>query len=309
MDLKDYKVQPDEGLFEQIEQRLKMRRMVRVWSGVAAVVVVCVAVAAVMMGNPAGKPQGTEGEVVGQATVTENVLQEVTTHQEDIHLRQLQEVKSIQGTAPSSLRGTPSNLGGELLAKTEPNGSSPKFAPLRSQAMSPKEPGRGEVDARRVDGGVCKNETVSRVVPADQTEAASTVDAIAQPIVSLAYTSSDTEGEQPQTEPLPAAKAGEQVVPVHIDDLLWAPNVIVPNGDVDDNRTFKLKFTSAVTDFHVYIYNRGGRQVFTSVDPTFEWDGTHNGTAMPQGAYVWVVKFRDSAGKLQQEKGTVTIIR
>jgi len=96
---------------------------------------------------------------------------------------------------------------------------------------------------------------------------------------------------------------------VHEDNLMWAPNVIVPNGDVDENRTFKLKFTSAVTDFRIVIFNRGGRQLYQSNDPAFEWDGTHDGTAMPQGAYVWVAKFRDSDGRAHQEKGTVTVLR
>ena len=49
MNLKDYRVQPDEGLFEQIEKRLKVRRMVRVGSVVAVVCVVMVGVLVVVL--------------------------------------------------------------------------------------------------------------------------------------------------------------------------------------------------------------------------------------------------------------------
>ena len=49
-------------------------------------------------------------------------------------------LKQLQHT-PSPLRGTPPNLGGELLPQSEPSNSSPKL---------------GEVDARSADGGVCR---------------------------------------------------------------------------------------------------------------------------------------------------------
>ena len=138
-----------------------------------------------------------------------------------------------------------------------------------------------EVDAQRADGGVCNQ--------------------AAQPSSSMAT--------QPQPANPSPAKGDPSTGTVHEDDLVWAPNVIVPNGDVDDNRTFKLKYSSEVTQFQIFIYNRGGRLVFNSDDPAFTWDGTSRGTALPQGAYVWVAKFRDSTGHPREEHGTVTIIR
>ena len=83
----------------------------------------------------------------------------------------------------------------------------------------------------------------------------------------------------------------------------------IPAGDVDDNRTFFMRFTSEVTQFHVYIFNRAGHQVFQSSDPSFVWDGTSKGTLLPQGAYVWAMRFRDSSGKLREAHGSVTLIR
>ena len=120
------------------------------------------------------------------------------------------------------------------------------------------------------------------------------------------------EATQPETAaPVKTSiKEGEpQPQPVHEDNLAWAPNVIIPNGDVDENRTFKMKFSSAVSDFQIQIFNRGGRRVFSSSDPAFEWDGTHDGAALPQSAYVWVAQFKGTDGVKRQLKGTVTLIR
>ena len=113
--------------------------------------------------------------------------------------------------------------------------------------------------------------------------------------------------------PAPTAVSPAKSDPIeenlHEDNLFWTPNIIVPSGDVDANRTFSVKFTSAVSNFHIYIYNRAGHQVYQTSDPSFVWDGTSKGTTLPQGAYIWVMKFRDSAGKPHEERGTVTIIR
>ena len=111
-------------------------------------------------------------------------------------------------------------------------------------------------------------------------------------------------------ENTPAEKDGSQIpVTPHYDNLLWAPNAIAPAADVDENRVFKVTATSAVSHFHLIIFNRGGRQVFATDDINATWDATMGGVPLSQGTYVWVAKFRDSDGVLRQEKGTVTVIR
>ena len=107
----------------------------------------------------------------------------------------------------------------------------------------------------------------------------------------------------------PAKVGGTEPEAVHYDNVLWAPNVVLPMSDVAENRVFKVQSTSAVSDFRLLIYNRGGRQVFVSSDINRGWDATYNGVTVPQGTYVWVARFRDSDGKLRQEKGTVTVVR
>ena len=115
------------------------------------------------------------------------------------------------------------------------------------------------------------------------------------------------------TEPdlsTPAPKAGEpQPEPYHEDDLIWSPNIITPNGDVDENRFFSIKSSSTLDNFLIHIYNRRGQRVFSSTDPNFIWDATHDGAAVPQGAYVWVASFRDSDGQPHTVNGTVVVVK
>ena len=101
---------------------------------------------------------------------------------------------------------------------------------------------------------------------------------------------------------------GPAPVPYQVDNILWAPNIITPNGDVAENRVFKVVATSDVSDFRIHIYNRGGRLLFKSSDINEVWDATHNGTSVPQGAYVWVATFRGTDGSSHREAGTVTVV-
>ena len=88
---------------------------------------------------------------------------------------------------------------------------------------------------------------------------------------------------------------GIEPEPYHEDNLLWAPNIIVPSGDKEENRVFKVKSTSAVSNFRMVVYSRDGRPVFSSNDIDQGWDARRDGSLVPQGTYVWIARFRDSA--------------
>lgn len=97
-------------------------------------------------------------------------------------------------------------------------------------------------------------------------------------------------------------------IPVHL-FTAWLPTVFTP-GSEDVNAKFKLFTINEYEYFHIYIYNREGMLVFESEDPAFEWDGTHNGTPCPQGAYVYVCNYRKPhTGTLSNRKGTITLLR
>ena len=39
------------------------------------------------------------------------------------------------------------------------------------------------------------------------------------------------------------------------------------------------------------------------------WDGTRNGTDLPQGAYAYIIRLKQLSGGLVEEKGVVMLIR
>jgi gliding motility-associated-like protein len=89
----------------------------------------------------------------------------------------------------------------------------------------------------------------------------------------------------------------------------WFPNIFTP-GSEDENEKFRLYSINTYEHFHISIFNRRGEVVFESQDSHFEWDGTFNGTPCPQGAYVYICRFRKPGTyNLSTLKGTVTLIR
>lgn len=88
----------------------------------------------------------------------------------------------------------------------------------------------------------------------------------------------------------------------------YRPTVFTPNKA--DNNTFHIVCPSSMDKFHIAIFNRGGTAVFSSDDQHFEWDGTHKGQPLPQGAYPYVITYT-RAGSISEYKllGTITLIR
>lgn len=88
----------------------------------------------------------------------------------------------------------------------------------------------------------------------------------------------------------------------------YRPNVFTPNKTT--NKTFKIICPSAMEKFHIAIFNRQGALVFESDDQHFEWDGTKDGTTLPQGAYPYVITYT-RAGSISEYrlKGTVLLLR
>ncbi|MDR0802181.1 gliding motility-associated C-terminal domain-containing protein [Fluviicola sp.] len=97
-----------------------------------------------------------------------------------------------------------------------------------------------------------------------------------------------------------------------LDELIYyVPNCFTPNGD-EHNNTFQPVFTSGfdIYSFTMNIFDRWGELIWESHDPQAAWDGTYNGTIVPEGAYTWTVTFRDSNNdKKYTAKGHLTVMR
>ncbi len=280
-------MEPDEGLFEKIEGRLRRRRILR--RGGVAVAVVVVAAGLFAIVKPA-----SDSQTFNQASIqafNQSKVQPMPVAATDggeeaaVSPASVAPVTVAQQQTPSPIVNMPSikEIPADIAAEIVP-----------APAYYPSDNTTAEAESKSL--------SVSRRQPASEQSDAQPEEVLATPAPDSAFAA-----PIPRLSPDKGKFSSEQ--PLHEDNLFWAPNVIVPSGDVDANRTFSMKFTSAVSNFNIFIYNRGGRQLFQSSDPAFSWDGTYKGTALSQGAYIWVVKFRDSDGKPHEERGTVTLIR
>ncbi len=100
-------------------------------------------------------------------------------------------------------------------------------------------------------------------------------------------------------------------VVVHVDcNDLNLPNAFAPNpGSTSGNATFGIKNMQIIKLTAFRIFDRWGKEVFTTTDPTKEWDGTVNGENAPMGVYVWDVDGFCVSGARLRKSGNVTLIR
>jgi len=69
---------------------------------------------------------------------------------------------------------------------------------------------------------------------------------------------------------------------------LLVPNVFTPNGD-GQNDEFRVLYRS-LREYHIWVYNRWGKLVYESTDPSKGWDGTIGGRPAAEGAYYYVIR-------------------
>jgi len=76
---------------------------------------------------------------------------------------------------------------------------------------------------------------------------------------------------------------------------LYLPNAFTPSSTNLELQTFKAK-GSGLRDWHMRIFNNYGQLVWETTrldargEPVDGWDGTFQGTQMPQGVYIWQVE-------------------
>ena len=89
---------------------------------------------------------------------------------------------------------------------------------------------------------------------------------------------------------------------------VYLPNAFTPNGD-GKNDLFKPIFAGAFSEYTFAVYDRLGRLVFESNDPSAGWNGTTGGVRQPAGTYIWMCIFRLYQQPQRLQKGTVLLIR
>ena len=72
------------------------------------------------------------------------------------------------------------------------------------------------------------------------------------------------------------------------ESYLRVPNVFTPNGD-GKNDEFRVAYRS-LREFHIWVYNRWGKLIYESTDPSKGWDGNIGNRRAAEGAYFYVIR-------------------
>lgn len=99
------------------------------------------------------------------------------------------------------------------------------------------------------------------------------------------------------------------IVNVDIALNIGVPSAFSPNGDGSNDILF-VKGVHVIETMNFSIYNRYGQKVFETTDKTQGWDGTHNGTEVNPGVFVYylTVTFIDGTST-ETIKGNTTLVR
>jgi gliding motility-associated-like protein len=95
-------------------------------------------------------------------------------------------------------------------------------------------------------------------------------------------------------------------VTVNEPTVIVVPNLFTPNGD-GANDVWDLRTVPGIDDSKVTVFNRWGKEVYSSLKYDHTWDGTYEGNPLPEGTYVYIIEYLK--GGLEIVKGNLQIIR
>ncbi|MCG3164390.1 MAG: hypothetical protein POELPBGB_00144 [Bacteroidia bacterium] len=91
---------------------------------------------------------------------------------------------------------------------------------------------------------------------------------------------------------------------------IYIPNAFTPGGGMLNDTFGPQGEGIAETNFNMRIFDRWGRQLFYSISPALQWDGTDVATQkmLPQGVYVYNISLFDLNGEKREYIGSVTLL-
>ena len=98
---------------------------------------------------------------------------------------------------------------------------------------------------------------------------------------------------------------------VVLTSTLIMPNAFSPNND-KINDVYMVKSYQNIVEFHAYIFNRWGQQLYEwGIDQMNDggWDGTSHGKPVKDGVYFIVVKAKGSDGIKYNIRHDINILR
>jgi len=276
--MNNYQPQPDAEVWNRIDSTLRRRRITR-WAAAISGTALMVASALLLIMPKAEEP------LVEQQEETSLVVA-----MNEIATPEIQEENTLQTTAQQAERRIK---------------ASPKTTPAPAQVAN----SNSSCQMAALPSSVTPQVKVNIPATPSKKEVAPVSSEI-QP-QTTAPQPENTMQQKPKAEI--KKPAGSKINPnTPADELVvWIPNAFAPNDPSGNARTFHIvpNDGSSISQFKIFIYNRGGRQVFYSTDLNFAWDGTAKGQDQPAGAYAYKIEYKDAVKGLQHVTGSVILVR
>lgn len=87
---------------------------------------------------------------------------------------------------------------------------------------------------------------------------------------------------------------------------IYLPNAISANCG---GQTIQPEIRCELEAFEWTVYDRWGRQVYQSNNPNAAWNTQVDGNHVPEGVYVYVIKYQAKGDLPQRQTGSVTVVR
>jgi gliding motility-associated-like protein len=106
----------------------------------------------------------------------------------------------------------------------------------------------------------------------------------------------------------PAISTSNEVTVVQ-QPYIASANAFTPNGDGKNEKFKPIVTYHDLSKYEFYVMNRFGDIIYSTNNAKASWDGTYNGKPVPQGVYVYSVKYQSSTGQQFEDRGTVSVLR
>ena len=99
----------------------------------------------------------------------------------------------------------------------------------------------------------------------------------------------------------------EVLVDVSDNFEVFIPDLFSPNGDQMNDILYVN--TLGISKFEFRIFDRTGREMFSTTNQEEGWDGTFNGVEQGMDSYVYYVQAETVSGNRIRRKGSIQLVR
>ena len=89
---------------------------------------------------------------------------------------------------------------------------------------------------------------------------------------------------------------------------LFVPSAFTPNGD-GLNDLFYVTANFEPASFEMTIFTRSNEKVFHTRSMEIGWDGTRYGSTLPQGVYLYLIKYTNADGFQEAQRGQILLLK